>query len=197
MAKLVELLFQFAGPFYNGAVSAVSEAYSAGKRKLTQYYVARFLQFGALFHITIFSLMLALGPVYIHSLGPQWSRAIPFLPIALLFGLTWPAVWASDNVLKGAGRPLTLLALMYTEYGVRVALIILLVPRIGFLGLLAAGIGATFLKAVLSWTVNHFTLVPFRISLRAALVAPAAAGLVNYLLWAGVLVAWAPVTTAG
>jgi len=197
MAKLVELLFQFAGPFYNGAVSAVSEAYSAGKRKLTQYYVARFLQFGALFHITIFSLMLALGPVYIHSLGPQWSRAIPFLPIALLFGLTWPAVWASDNVLKGAGRPLTLLALMYTEYGVRVALIILLVPRIGFLGLLAAGIGATLLKALLSWTVNHFTLVPFRISVRAALIAPAAAGLVNYLLWAGVLFAWAPATTAG
>ena len=197
MAKIVELLFQFAGPFYGGSVAAVSEAYSAGKRRLTQYYVARFLQFGSVFHITIFSLMLALGPIYIDSLGPQWSRAVPFLPFALVFGLIWPAVWASDNILKGAGRPLTLLALMYTEYGVRVALIILLVPRMGFAGLLAAGIGATLLKAVLSWTVNHFTLVPFRISLRAALAAPAAAGLVNYLLWAGVLAAWAPRTTAG
>jgi O-antigen/teichoic acid export membrane protein len=197
MAKMVELLFQFVGPFFGGSVPAVSEAYSAGKRRLTQYYVARFFQFGSLFSITIFSLMLAVGTVYIHSLGPQWARAVPFLPIALLYGLIWPAVWTSDNVLKGAGRPLTLLALMYTEYGVRFALIILLVPRIGFLGLLVSGLSATLFKAVLSWTVNHFTLVPFRISLSASLIAPAAAGLVNYLLWAGVLVAWAPPTAGG
>jgi O-antigen/teichoic acid export membrane protein len=191
MAKML-MLYNFAGPFYSGAVSSISEAYSAGKKRLTQYYIARFFQFGFLFHATIFSLMLALGPVWIEVLGQQYARAIPYVGVVLLLGLIWPAVFTSDNTLKGAGRPLTLLALMYTEYGVRIGLIVVLVPRMGFTGLIVAGVAATLLKAVLSWIVNHKTLVPFRISIRAALLAPAAAALANYLLWRGVLTAWAP-----
>jgi O-antigen/teichoic acid export membrane protein len=196
MVKML-MLFQFAGPFYNGAVSAISEAYSAGKKKLTQYYIARFFQFGFLFHATIYSLMLALGTVWIEALGEQYARAVPFLGLSLVFGLLWPAVFISDNTLKGAGRPLTLLALMYTEYGVRIGLIVVLVPRFGFTGLIAAGLLATALKAVLSWTVNHRTLVRFHLSPRAALLAPAVAGAANYLLWKGILVAWAPGSVAG
>lgn len=196
MVKML-MLFQFAGPFYNGAVSAISEAFSAGKKRLTQYYIARFLQFGFLFHATIYSLMLALGTVWIEALGDQYARAVPYLGLSLVFGLLWPAVFTSDNTLKGAGRPLTLLALMYTEYGVRIGLIVLLVPRMGFTGLIVAGLLATALKAVLSWTVNHRTLVPFHLSPRAALVAPAIAGAANFLLWKGMLVAWAPGSVAG
>ncbi|HEU5055891.1 MAG TPA: hypothetical protein VFU21_05180, partial [Kofleriaceae bacterium] len=196
MVKML-MLFQFAGPFYNGVVSAVSEAYSAGKRALTRYYVARFFQFGYLFHATIYSLMLALGQVWIAALGHQYERAIEFLPLTLVYGLLWPAVFTSDNALKGAGRPLTLLALMYIEYGVRIGLIVVLVPVMGFMGLVVAGLSATALKAVLSWAVNHRTLVPFHISVRSALVAPAIAGLANYLLWLGVLTAWAPSSVPG
>ena len=191
MVKML-MLFQFAGPFYTGAVSAVSEAYSAGKRALTRYYIARFFQFGYLFHATIYSLMLALGQVWIAALGDQYERAIEFLPLTLVYGLLWPAVFISDNALKGAGRPLTLLALMYIEYGVRIGLIIVLVPAMGFMGLVAAGLSATALKAVLSWAVNHRTLVGFHVSLRSTLLAPAVAGAANYLLWLGVMTAWAP-----
>ena len=196
MVKML-MLFQFCGPFYGGVVSAVSEAYSAGKRALTRYYIARFFQFGYLFHATIYSLMLALGQVWIAALGHQYERAIEFLPLTLVYGLLWPAIFTSDNALKGAGRPLTLLALMYIEYGVRIGLIVVLVPRMGFMGLVAAGLTATALKAVLSWVVNHRTLVPFHVSLRSALLAPAIAGAANYFLWLGVLAAWAPASVPG
>lgn len=184
-------LFFFAQPFYGGAMPAISEAYSAGKRALTQYYVARYFQFGFLYQMTIFSLMMAVGPVFIRALGHQWEPAIPFLILSMLQGVFAAPAWISDSFQQGTGRPGTMLLVMLLEQGSRLLLFLALVPRLHFAGIFLATLGALAIKDVAGWWINHKTILPLRLSFHATLVAPGLAGLCNYSLWT-LVVHWLP-----
>lgn len=188
------LLFLFGGTFIGGALPAISEAYSAGKRVLTQYYVARYFQFGLMLHVALFSLMMAVGPAYIRAMGEQWERAVPFLVFAMAGGLISPAVWISDKLQLAAGRPWLMFLCMVLEHGSRLASYFVLVPLFGFAGIMLAGPLAYVIKTLIAWTINHKVLVPLQLSLRANFVAPALAGLANFAVWWGVLQVWDPST---
>ena len=190
------MLFSFGGSFYGGSLAPISEAFAAGKRHLVQYYVARFFQFGMLFQVAIFSMIMAVGPSFIRAMGPQWARAIPYLGIAMFGGLMSAPVWLSDSLQRGAGRGWTNAVSMLIEHGSRLGMLLVLVPRLGFAGLLLASVGGFTVKTVLGWTLNHLTIVPLRLSLFGNFVGPAAAGLVNYALWWAVMALWAPTSTA-
>src|SRR5262245_5408067 len=190
--RLIWLYF-FAWAFYQSAVPAVSEALSAGKRKLTQYYVARYLQFGFLFSATIFSLLLAVGPSFIHgALGPQWGRAADYLLLAALGGLLLPPAWLSDSLQQGAGRPGLNIVVMLVEQSVRLALLLLLVPHLQFTAIYAAELIALGLKALVAWAINHSYIVRLPFLPWTMLGSPLAAGALNYLLWWAVAGAVAP-----
>src|SRR5262249_21710572 len=107
LCNRLQLMFFFAWMYYMSGVPAISGAFSAGKRSLTQYYVARYFQFGFLFSCALFSLMVAIGPSFIHALGPQWARAQPYLVLAMGMGLLLPPAWVSDALQQGAGRAWT------------------------------------------------------------------------------------------
>lgn len=189
--RLLTLYF-FTSIFYTGAIASISEAFSAGKRVLTQYYVARYFQFGLFCMIVVFSLMVAVGPAFIHSLGPQWDRAQPYLIVALVQGLLFPTAWISDQLQQGAGRAGVFLATMFAEQGSRLIFFFLLVPRFHFAGIFLATGSALAVKAIFGWVINHRTIVPLRLSGWGTLGAPTLAGVVNWVLWAGVVRAWDP-----
>ena len=80
-----------------------------------------------------------------------------------------------------------MLLVMFVEQGTRLALFFLLVPRLQFAGILLATVAALAVKDVVGWLLNHRYILPLRLSLHAALLAPLCAGAVNYALWKGVV----------
>lgn len=177
-------LFFFAWSYYQSAVPAVSEAMAAKKERLVQYYVARYLQFGFLFSTLIFSMLCAVGPLFIRgALGAQWSRAADYLLLGCLSGLLLPLAWLSDSLQQGAGRPGTNTVVMLVEQGVRLLLLLLLVPRLQFAGIYLATLLALGLKCVFGWVLNHRLIVRLRLPAWQTFGAPAVAGLGNYAVW--------------
>jgi O-antigen/teichoic acid export membrane protein len=189
-------LFFFAWSYYQSAVPAVSEAMAAKKERLVQYYVARYLQFGFLFSALIFSMLCAVGPLFIRgALGAQWSRAGDYLVLGCLSGLLLPLAWLSDSLQQGAGRPGTNTVVMLVEQGVRLLLLLLLVPRLQFAGIYVATLLALGLKCGFGWVLNHRLIVRLRLPVWQTFGAPAVAGLGNYALWWAVSRVLAPQST--
>ena len=177
-------LFYFSWGYFSSAMPAISEALGAGKRRLAQYYVTRYFQFGFLFVAAIFSLLMSVGPTYIHgALGPQWSRAADYLLLSAAVGLLLPPAWIADSLQQGAGWPGLNILVMAIEQGLRLALYYVLIPRMQFAGIWVATLIALTVKAIVAWTINHVRILPFTLPLWTALGAPLAAGAINYGVW--------------
>jgi O-antigen/teichoic acid export membrane protein len=186
-------LYWFAWGFYQSLVPALSEALGAGKRRLAQYYIARYFQFAFLFSAAIFSLLMAVGPTFISgAMGPQWAQANKYLWLAALCGLLLPPAFLSDSLQQGAGRPGTQALVMLAEQAVRLFLFVLLIPTMQFPGIYAATLIALGFKAVLAWTLNHRSILPLRLPPWVTLGAPACAGALNSVLWSTVTRLCAP-----
>ena len=189
-------LFFFAWSYYQSAVPAVSEAMAAKKHRLVQYYVARYLQFGFLFSALIFSLLCAVGPLFIRgALGAQWSRGADYLVLGCLSGLLLPLAWLSDSLQQGAGRPGTTTLVMLVEQGARLLLLLVFVPMLQFAGIYVATLAAITLKCGFGWYLNHRLIVRLRLPLWQTFGAPAVAGLCNYGVWWAVAKVLTPQST--
>lgn len=194
----LQFLFFFAWSFYQSALPAVSEAAAAGKKKLIQYYISRYLQFGFLFSAVVFSLLVAIGPRYVLvALGPQWQGASDFLVVGCLSGLLLPLAWLSDSLQQGAGRPGTTTVVMLIEQGLRLMLLLIFVPRLQFLGIYVALLLALILKCVIGWWLNHRRIVSLHVPVKVTVLLPLFAGLVNFLCWRGVVLLVSPTSWLG
>jgi O-antigen/teichoic acid export membrane protein len=183
VSRLVFTLY-FLLPFTDSGVPAFSEAFAAGKLQLARYYVVRYLQFGHLFVALVVALLVGAGrPLVQHALPLQWQPAATWLPLAAVSGLFLPLAWTSDALQKGAGRAGLDAAILAGEQVVRVAMVALLLPRLGFAALFVAVLVALASKCLVAWTVNH--RVVLRIQLRAwsSVLAPMLAG----VLWLALL----------
>ncbi|MFO0579625.1 MAG: polysaccharide biosynthesis C-terminal domain-containing protein [Polyangia bacterium] len=190
-------LFFFAWGYYQSAVPAVAEALAAARRRLVQYYVARYLQFGFLYSALMFSLLCAIGPRYIAvALGVQWLRAADYLILASVSGLLLPLAWLSDSLQQGAGRPGLTTAVMLIEQGLRLLLLLLLVPRWQFTSLYIALLVALTLKCCIGFALNHRYIARLTLPLWTTVGAPLAAGLLNFLVWRGLVLLVDPRHTA-
>ncbi len=180
----LSFLFFFAWSYYQSAVPTISEAIAMGRRRLLTYYVARYLQFGFLFSTLIFSLLLAVGPLFIRvAMGPQWGRAADYLIPGCLSGLLLPLAWLSDSLQQGAGRPGINTAVMLAEQGLRLLLLLLLVPSLQFAGIYVAVLLALILKCCVGWLLNHRLIVRLQTPLWSTWLAPLLAGLLNFAVW--------------
>src|SRR6185295_13914546 len=106
---------------------------------------------------------LAIGPAFITALGPQWARALPYLPIAICYGLVLTPAWVSDPLQWGTARPMAYVVSLVSEQAIRFTLFFVLVPIFQFGGVVMATVGALALKGVIAWTINHKTILPLRI----------------------------------
>jgi O-antigen/teichoic acid export membrane protein len=99
-----------------------------------------------------------------------------FLILGCLSGLLLPLAWLSDALQQGAGRPGTTTLVMLIEQGLRLLLLLLLVPRLQFVGIYFALNLALVLKCAIGWWLNHRRIVPLVVPLRVTVLIPLLAG---------------------
>jgi hypothetical protein len=127
------------------------------------------------------------------ALGPDYARAIQFLSVLALVGATQYPAWFSDRLQEGTGRPHLLMWMLIMEQTLRIILMLVLVPRWGVWGLVAAFTVAILTKCIVGWWVNRRLILSFRIHWWQTAASPALAALVNYLLLRGLgSVIWSP-----
>jgi O-antigen/teichoic acid export membrane protein len=183
VSRLVFTLY-FLLPFTDSGVPSFSEAFAARKLALARYYVVRYLQFGHLFVALVVALLVGAGrPLVRYALPVQWHPAATWLPLAAVSGLLLPAAWTSDALQKGAGRAGLDAAILAGEQIVRLALVWLLLPRLGFAALFVAVLGALVLKCAVAWTINHLVILRIELRFWSSVAAPLVAG----ALWLGTL----------
>jgi O-antigen/teichoic acid export membrane protein len=171
-------------PFAESGVPAFSEAFAAHKRELARYYVVRYLQFGHLFVAPVIALLVGAGrPLILHALKPEWRPAATWLPLATCAGLFLPAAWTSDSLLKGAGRAGASAAILIGEQVVRVSLVALLLPPLGFSALFLAVIAGLLFRCTVAWILNHARILSIQLHAWSSVVAP----LVSGALWLGAI----------
>jgi O-antigen/teichoic acid export membrane protein len=177
----------FGWSFFVSAVPALSEAYSAGKRRLCQYYLVRYLQFAHLFVAVLAGLLGAIGaPLIRDVMAPQWARAGDYILLAVAVILFLPFAWISDMLQQGSGRTGLNAIVMLIEQVIRIALFWLLIPLLQFVGMYVAILGTIALKCVVGWICNHVLIVKLRFYFWQMVAAPALAGLALYAVWRGV-----------
>lgn len=176
-------LFPIAYRFFETAMAALSESYGNHKPVLTQYYVVRFFQVGSLYTAIGLSLLWALGPVFVrHAMDPQWARAADYMVIAAVIGAFYAPAWISDMLQKGAGRPGLFAVILGLEQSLRIGLFWVLIPRWQFHGFYMALLITIALKVVGAWIVNHWLILRLRVFPWQMFVAPALAGVGNFII---------------
>ena len=176
-------LFPVAYRFFETAMAALSESHGNQKPRLTQYYVTRFFQVGSLYTAIGLSILWALGPTFIrHAMDPQWGRAADYLVLAAIIGAFYAPAWISDMLQKGTGHPGMFAVVLAIEQVLRIGLFYLLIPRWQFYGFYLAMLITIVLKVVGAWIINHRKIIALRFFYWQMFVAPAAAGLFNFLL---------------
>jgi len=176
-------LFPIAYRFFETAMAALSESHGNDKPVLTQYYLVRFFQVGSLYTAIALSLFLALGPAFVrHAMDPQWGRAADYMVIAAVAGAFSAAAWLSDMLQKGANRPDLFAWILGGEQVLRIGLFWLLIPRFQFWGFYGALLATIALKVTVAWLINHRVIVRVRLFPWQMFVAPALAGVANFVL---------------
>ncbi len=173
---------------YQGLMPAISEAHSHDCLHLARYYVAQGFKYGGWLSAFVASALLATGDhLIIGALGPQWIRSAQFLSLLVIWGaLQFPA-WFADQVQQGTGHPGLFTFMLLIEQSLRVALMLILLPRLQITGLIVAYLVALPTKDVLTWVLNARLIFRPRIHWWQAAIAPLLAGGMNYLLfrWLG------------
>ncbi|HZS35404.1 MAG TPA: hypothetical protein VFF06_01180 [Polyangia bacterium] len=178
--KLVFVLW-FAYPFFDSGVPAFAEALAARKHALARYYVVRYWQFGHLFTALMVAFLVGAGrPLVERALGAEWQPVATYLPLAALVGLLLPLAWTSDAFQRGAGRSGLDAALLVGEMTLRLVLLALLVPRLGFAAVFVAQLGGIAVKCAASWWINHRWLLRLELHAWTSMGAPLASGAALY-----------------
>jgi len=199
LANVTQYVVLFGWSFFVSAVPALSEAYAAGKQRLCQYYIARYLQFAHLFVAVIAGLVGAIGaPLIRDVMAPQWARAGDYVLLAVAVLVFLPFAWISDMLQQGSGRTGLNAIVVCIEQVIRIGLFWLLIPTFQFPGMYLAILGTLALKCVIAWTCNHFLIVRLRLFLWQMVGAPALVGFALYgllkvLLVSGFFAGFVPV----
>ena len=168
---------------YDGLMPAISEAYSHGRLKLSQYYVAQGFKFGVWFSLFILSALGAVADRFIlGALGQDWTRAAAMVGPLLIWGAVQFPSWFGDRLQQAAGRPELQALMIAGEQIVRIFLMFMLIRRYQLWGLLIAYLIALPTKSVIAWLLNWKLILRPKIYLWQSFVAPLLAGAVNYLV---------------
>ncbi len=185
--------YLFTQRFIDTLVPTLSEAYTHGKRALTQYTIGETLRWSMLSSLCYGAPFVAISDLFILGvLGPQWARAAEYTRALHLWGMTQFLGLIPDSIALGTGRTRIYAGTIVAEQAVKIAVAWVLVPRIGLWGIIIASLGGTILAKVASswWLVNRSILrvhVPWWQAVVAPLIAAVVVGtvvrVVSVLVW--------------
>ncbi len=168
---------------YDGLMPSISEAYSHGRLKLSQYYVAQGFKYGVWFSLFILSALGAVADRFIlGALGQDWTRAAALVGPLLIWGAVQFPSWFGDRLQQAAGRPELQALMIAGEQILRISLMFMLIGRYQLWGLMIAYLIALPAKSVVAWLLNWKLILRPKIYLWQSFVAPLSAGAVNYLV---------------
>lgn len=179
---------------YHGLMPAMVEAQAHGYKTLLRYYVGQGLHYGMWISVFLLAGLSAIGGrVVLGIFGTPYAGAAQWLIPLLGWGaLQWPA-WLANQTLVATGHPAVTSWLTIVEQGLRLGLMVVLVPGQQMMGVVLALVVALVVRVIVAWIIVQRHIGRPRIYIWQTLVAPAgAATSVHYLLRAAVERWWTP-----
>ncbi len=168
---------------FDGAMPAISEAVSNGRRLLSQYYSVMAYKWGGTVSAFICAVLLAVADRFIlGASGPDFGRAASYVVPLTVWGAIQYISWVGDNVQLGANKPYLKSILIFSEQATRIVLAWFLLERFQIYGLIAAYFIGLLAKGFAAYFINHRICYPQRFYFWQSLAAPLLAGAVHYLL---------------
>lgn len=184
---------------YNGLMPALVEAYLYKYKTLLRFYISQGLHYGMWFSLFILAVLSAVGARVAQGLfGSAYAGAAPWIIPVLGWGaIQWP-VWTANQVLIAMNRPAVTSWLTIGEQGLRLGLMVALVPALGLRGLVIAFTAATLVRAVTAWLIIQRAIGRPHIYIWRTLIAPAGAAVIIHTLLRVAGERWgAPTLSAG
>jgi O-antigen/teichoic acid export membrane protein len=175
--------FQVISILLNNLMPSISEAFSHGRKALSQYYSVMAYKYGGIFSAFLGAVLLAVADRFIlGASGPEFVRAAAYaIPLIIWGAIQYPS-WVGDSVQLAVNRPYLKSALVTGEQIVRVTLALFLVQRFQINALIIAYFVGLVSKDFIGYFVNHRVCYPQRYFVWQSLTAPLLAGGVHFLL---------------
>ncbi|MHA1246402.1 MAG: oligosaccharide flippase family protein [Candidatus Thorarchaeota archaeon] len=198
------IMVSVVGLFMEGMLGGISEAYSHGKKKLTELYTAQGLKYGAFFVFWLVSMLAAIGArAILGAAGVEWAYAAVLLQFFLIFQVLGFWSWLGDWMFAGAERTGLAAAVWILEQSVRaVAMTFFVITEPVVFGIYLGGMPGIiigyciglFIKDVVAWVVIRRTISAPKLYVWQSYIGPALAAVANYaalefvsrLIWGGV-----------
>jgi O-antigen/teichoic acid export membrane protein len=148
------LAFTVATNLFDGVMPAISEAISSGYRKLSQYYSVQSYKWGAITSAVLGAVLLVVAPRFITgSSGPEFQRAAGIAVPLMIFGSIQFLSWLGDAIFLGANRPILRAAMVLLEQAIRIALMVVLLPKFQIDALVIAYFAGILLRGIVAYFV--------------------------------------------
>ncbi|MHA1654372.1 MAG: hypothetical protein ACTSVT_10325 [Candidatus Thorarchaeota archaeon] len=198
------IMVSVVGLFMEGMLGGISEAYSHGKKKLTELYTAQGLKYGAFFVFWLVSMLAAIGArAILGAAGVEWAYAAVLLQFFLIFQVLGFWSWLGDWMFAGAERTGLAAAVWILEQSVRaVAMTFFVITEPVVFGIYLGGMPGIiigyciglFIKDVVAWILIRRTISAPKLYVWQSYIGPALAAVANYaalefisrLIWGGV-----------
>jgi O-antigen/teichoic acid export membrane protein len=178
----------------DGVMPAISEAFSQGRIKLSQYYSVMAYKYNGLFSAFLGAVLLAVAPKFIiGATGIEFQRAaIYVIPLVIWGAFQFPS-WVGDIVQLGTNKPYLKAILVFAEQITRIILMWILLERFQVTALIIAYFIGLFGKGIVAYIVNDRLCYPQRFFAWQSLAAPLLAAAAHFffmswivnLIWTG------------
>jgi O-antigen/teichoic acid export membrane protein len=167
----------------DGAMPAISEAISHGKKVLSQYYSVMLYKWNALGSFFLGAVMLAVAPRFIlGASGTEFVRAAVYVIPLIIWGAFQYPSWVGDNVQLGSNKPYLKSLLVFSEQVIRVVLALILLERFQINALIIAYFVGLFSKGIAAYIINNKLCYPQRFFTWQSLAAPVLAAGVHFVI---------------
>ncbi|GAB4309762.1 MAG: hypothetical protein Kow0069_09330 [Promethearchaeota archaeon] len=171
------------------SLGALTEAHEYEKGALLNYTSASMFRWGNAWTIFLASVFWAIGREFVvGASGPNWARAGDLIALLMLFDVLGPVSWQMDMEFAAAGKPQYAGLAWIVEQSIRAALLVLLLFATRVMeAVVLAYVVALAVKDALVILLVRRRIHRWDWNIWPALVAPALAGVTNFLLLRGVL----------
>lgn len=162
------------GNFLNhNLLPSISESYSHGYLSLCRLYIDQGIRWYLVFFLSLLPGFVVFGSdIFVAIVPEQWSRAADLMSIGLMVGLSNVIAKMPDETFKGAGFPHFYTFTNILEHGLRLILMIQLIPQFGAAGMLYSYIAASLVKGIIAWYLLHRYIFSQKISWWQSIIAP-------------------------
>jgi len=168
---------------YDALVPAMTESHTQQYGSLTRYYASQGVRYGLWSSFFMLATLSALTGRFAEGIlnGFDGSAEQLLIPLLIWGALQW-LPWSAERGLIALGKPALRSWLMIGETALRVGGLLVLAPRWGILGVVAAYLVALLLRGLVGWYVAQRLGLRIHVSIWQSVIAPGGAALILYNL---------------